>query len=215
MVDFIMRTIRANMDHEITIQKSRFICALSRVETEQEARDTIAARRKAHFDARHHCSAYILGQRGEIMRSSDDGEPAGTAGVPMLEVLKHREITNVVAVVTRYFGGIKLGAGGLVRAYSASVSAAIDAAEVVTRHELWKVTIKCDYVVAGALESALRLSPYQLLDVRYEESVEMDVAVEPSSVTQFESWLLQRANSVHHEVVGSVVLERSFEGGDF
>ena len=208
MVDFTMRTIHADMQHEIVVQKSRFICVLNRVDSEEDARETIAARRKAHFDASHHCSAYVLGERGEIMRSSDDGEPAGTAGVPMLEVLKHREMTNLVAVVTRYFGGTKLGAGGLVRAYGASVSAALDVAEIVSRHELTKITLSCDYTVVGALEAALRAGPCQFLDVRYGESVGLDVAVDPANMDEFESWLLQRHGSVRYEQVGSIIVER-------
>lgn len=119
-------TIKKDFIAEEEIKKSRFICHLKRVYTEEEARAFISEIKKEHHKANHNCSAFTLGERQEIQRSSDDGEPSGTAGVPMLEILKKREITNVCAVVTRYFGGIKLGAGGLIRAYAGSVGHALD-----------------------------------------------------------------------------------------
>ncbi|GAB7389907.1 YigZ family protein [Lactococcus garvieae] len=118
-------TIKKDFIAEEEIKKSRFICHLKRVYTEEEARAFISEIKKEHHKANHNCSAFTLGERQEIQRSSDDGEPSGTAGVPMLEILKKREITNVCAVVTRYFGGIKLGAGGLIRAYAGSVGHAL------------------------------------------------------------------------------------------
>lgn len=119
------KTIKVNGSVEEEIKKSRFICHLKRVETEEEAREFITQIKKEHYKANHNCSAFILGESSQIKRSSDDGEPSGTAGIPMLGVLEALELTNVVAVVTRYFGGIKLGAGGLIRAYAGSVSHAI------------------------------------------------------------------------------------------
>lgn len=119
------KTIKTDGIVEQDIKKSRFICHLKRVETEDDARDYIASIKKQHHKANHSCSAMIIGKKSEIKRSSDDGEPSGTAGVPMLTVLEKQELTNVVAVVTRYFGGIKLGAGGLIRAYAGSVADAI------------------------------------------------------------------------------------------
>lgn len=119
------KTIAKDGIVEEEIKKSRFICHLKRVETEEEARAYITSIKKQHHKANHSCSAMIIGQTSDIKRSSDDGEPSGTAGVPMLTVLEKQELTNVVAVVTRYFGGIKLGAGGLIRAYAGSVANAI------------------------------------------------------------------------------------------
>jgi len=110
------RTIRQDGETEIEIKKSRFICSLKRIQSEDEAKAFIQALKKEHWKANHHCSAYVLGENHEIQRSSDDGEPSGTAGVPILEVLKKNDLINMVAVVTRYFGGTKLGAGGLIRA---------------------------------------------------------------------------------------------------
>ena len=122
-----MRSIARDGSHELEIQRSRFLCSVARVETPEQAAEFIAAVRKQHWSATHNCSAFRVGPNAEEQRSSDDGEPAGTAGVPMLEVLTRRAITDTVAVVTRYFGGVKLGAGGLVRAYGRSVAEALDA----------------------------------------------------------------------------------------
>lgn len=144
------------IDSEIEIKRSRFLTRLRRVTSEEDARDVIAERRHAHFDARHHCSAFILGADARIARSSDDGEPAGTAGAPMLHILQHNALSDVVAVVTRYFGGIKLGAGGLVRAYSDAVAQAV--AAVGTREVMLTALLRVDVPMAeaGAVEAQLR-----------------------------------------------------------
>ncbi|WP_417511023.1 IMPACT family protein [Microbacterium sp.] len=149
-------TIARAVDHELVIKKSRFITHVAPVSLPEEADAVIAAVKKRAWDARHNCSAQVTGALGERARSSDDGEPSGTAGVPMLEVLKRRELTDVVAVVTRYFGGIKLGAGGLVRAYSSAVSEALDLATLVDRRVLAEVTITVDHVDAGRFDNVLR-----------------------------------------------------------
>ena len=119
------RTIKEDGQVQEEIKKSRFICHAKRVYSEEEARDFITAIKKEHYKATHNCSAFIVGERSEIKRTSDDGEPSGTAGVPMLGVLENHNLTNVCVVVTRYFGGIKLGAGGLIRAYAGSVALAV------------------------------------------------------------------------------------------
>lgn len=144
------------VDVELEIRRSRFLTRLRRVSTESAARAVVEERRSAHFDARHHCSAFVLGVDGRTARSSDDGEPAGTAGLPMLQVLQKNALTDVVAVVTRYFGGIKLGAGGLVRAYSDAVAAAVEAVGIreVRLSRLLRVDV--DYAEAGAYENQLR-----------------------------------------------------------
>ncbi len=119
------KTIKEDGVIQIDIKKSQFICHLKRVTSEEEARDFINTLKKEHYKANHNCSAFILGEQSSTKRSSDDGEPSGTAGVPMLTVLENHELTDVVAVVTRYFGGIKLGAGGLIRAYAGAVAEAV------------------------------------------------------------------------------------------
>ena len=138
-------TIKKDFIAEEEIKKSRFICHLKRVYTEEEARAFISEIKKEHHKANHNCSAFTLGDRQEIQRSSDDGEPSGTAGVPMLEILKKREITNVCAVVTRYFGGIKLGAGGLIRAYAGSVGHALDQVGLVKFVTQEQLILTLDY----------------------------------------------------------------------
>lgn len=138
-------TIKEDFTAEEEIKKSCFICHLKRVYTEEEARSFISEIKKEHHKANHNCSAFTLGDRQEIQRSSDDGEPSGTAGVPMLEILKKREITNVCAVVTRYFGGIKLGAGGLIRAYAGSVGHALDQVGLVKFVTQEQLILTLDY----------------------------------------------------------------------
>lgn len=149
-------TIARAVDHELVIKKSRFITHIAPVASPDEADAVIAAIKKSAWDARHNCAAQVTGALGDRARSSDDGEPSGTAGVPMLEVLRRRELTDVVAVVTRYFGGIKLGAGGLVRAYSSAVSEALDFAQLVDRRELAEVAVRVDHGDAGRFDNLLR-----------------------------------------------------------
>ena len=186
-----MRTIRRSGEFELEVKKSRFLCALARVRSEAEAREFVQARRKLHHDARHHCPAFVLGDRGETQKSSDDGEPAGTAGVPMLEVLRRNEITNAVAVVTRYFGGVLLGAGGLVRAYGGAVAAGLDHVGLVERRPVRIVSTTVDYLQAGKLENDLRSSGHQVADVDYGEQVRFDIGVGESQVAEFETWLAE------------------------
>lgn len=149
-------TIAAPVEHELVIKKSRFIARVEPVTSVDEADAVIARLRKQWWDARHNCSAMVTGLLGDQARSSDDGEPSGTAGVPMLEVLRRRELTDVVAVVTRYFGGVKLGAGGLVRAYSSAVSEALDLASPVHRQSLTQVMFDVSHADAGRYDNLLR-----------------------------------------------------------
>lgn len=167
-------TIRADVVHEIEIKRSRFITYLRRVESEEAARELVAELRKSHFDARHHCTAFVLGADRDVQRSNDDGEPSGTAGAPMLEALTRREthdggadLSDIVAVVVRYFGGVLLGAGGLVRAYSESVSAALDQAPLVRRQRMSLYDVVAEMAVAPRLENDLRTSGHTVLGVDY------------------------------------------------
>src|SRR5690242_17539668 len=150
------RTISGHASAEIVVERSRFLCDVVRVEDEMSARGVIEQARRDHWDARHHCSAYILGPGRTLERSNDDGEPPGTGGNPMLEVLRGRELSDVVAVVTRWFGGTLLGTGGLSRAYADAARAAIESATLVQRveQELCEVTV--DLAAAGRLEHELR-----------------------------------------------------------
>lgn len=185
------RSVRRSGELELVVKKSRFICALSRVAHEGEARAFIQGRRKKYFTARHHCSAYVLGPHADVQKSSDDGEPAGTAGVPMLEVLRKRNLTDTVAVVTRYFGGVKLGAGGLIRAYGSAVADAVDAVGVIERRPVLVVSTMVDHLLGGKLENELRGSPYQVRDVRYTDNVRFELSVAEAELPEFEAWLAE------------------------
>ena len=160
---------------ELEIRRSRFITVLHRTGDEDQARRVLAGLRKEFYDARHHCSAFVLGPDRNVQRSNDDGEPSGTAGAPMLEGLLKREtapgvtdLSDVTAVVVRYFGGILLGAGGLVRAYSESVSAALDEARMVRRRRMRLCAVAVPHTAAGRLENDLRAAGYLMADTSYE-----------------------------------------------
>lgn len=169
-------TLAAGPDfrHELEIKRSRFITVLRRAATEDQARDLVAGLRREFHDARHHCSAFIIGPDRGIQRSSDDGEPSGTAGIPMLEALAKREtapgvadLSDVSAVVVRYFGGILLGAGGLVRAYSESVSSALSLAPLVRRSRLRVCAVDVPHAAAGRLENDLRAAGFTMAPTSY------------------------------------------------
>lgn len=165
------RTIQENGIHEIEIKKSRFICHLKRVETEEEAQAFIDEIKKEHWKATHNCSAYTLGMNDAIQRAQDDGEPSGTAGVPMLEIFLKKELKNVAAVVTRYFGGTKLGAGGLIRAYGGSVNEAVKEIGIVERQLQQLIDVTVDYSSSGKVEHALREAGYTVQDTTYAEHI--------------------------------------------
>ncbi|MWA05975.1 YigZ family protein [Actinomadura sp. LD22] len=186
-----MRMIKGGGSRELEIRRSRFVCTLARAADEDEAVRFLARHRRAHRDATHNCSAYVVGEHGEITKSSDDGEPAGTAGIPMLEVLVRRGLTGTVAVVTRYFGGVKLGAGGLVRAYGQAVSEAVDAVGVVELRPVLTVTVRVEHALAGRFLGDLHGRGAQPSDVRYGAAVEADVAVPLAEVEAFEAWAAQ------------------------
>ena len=162
---------------EIEVKRSRFLCTVERVADEAAARAVVERLRRQHWDARHHCSALVLGPSGDVQRSSDDGEPAGTAGAPMLEVLRGREVSDVVVVVTRWFGGVLLGAGGLVRAYGDAVRAGLD--EVGTQRRVLMVEheLTVSHADAGRLESELRSRGVEVLDAAYAEQVTLRLGV--------------------------------------
>lgn len=194
--------------HEIEIKKSRFICHLFRVTDEQQARTHIEAVRKEHWNANHNCTAWIIGEGQANQRSSDDGEPSGTAGMPMLEVLRRREITDTLAIVTRYFGGTMLGAGGLIRAYGGSVSEALDAIGVVERVPLAVVEIVADYETAGRLENAIRARELNLANVDYGTDVAFELVMPPTEVAPIQTWVQELTNG---DVGATIVGERFVE----
>lgn len=166
-----MPRIKQETINEIIIEKSRFITYLNRAESEIDAKNYIAYIKKLHPDATHHCSAFIYGKNDEYQRSSDDGEPSGTAGVPMLECLRKNNMQDIVAVVVRYFGGIKLGAGGLIRAYSKSVSSALIEAQLVEVRDMQEYICEFSYDLIGQLDYYFAKNQIQVIDKSYEEKV--------------------------------------------
>ena len=183
------RTVAREDVHEVEINKSRFLCTLAPAATEQEAQEVIQRVRKEHPTANHNCYAYVIGADGDVQKASDDGEPGGTAGVPMLQMLVRREVRYVVAVVTRYFGGVKLGAGGLIRAYGGAVGEALDALGTVTRRRFRLATVTVDHQRAGKLENDLRATGRVVRDVRYAEAVTIEVGLPEADVAAFRGWL--------------------------
>lgn len=185
-------TIKNDVTFEETIKKSRFICHLKRVTTEAAARDFITAVKKQHHKANHNVSAFTLGDRLEIQRSSDDGEPSGTAGVPMLEILKKREITNVVTVVTRYFGGIKLGAGGLIRAYAGSVNHALDAVGLVQILAQTQLDLQLDYGLYDHVVRFLTSTGLAIADSSFTDRVAITIFVNTADLETVEASLIDQ-----------------------
>ncbi|WUI03261.1 IMPACT family protein [Spirillospora sp. NBC_00431] len=186
-----MRTIKQPGTRELEIRRSRFVCTLARAAGQDEAIRFLDRHRRAHRDATHNCTAYVVGDHGEITKSSDDGEPAGTAGIPMLEVLVRRGLTGTVAIVTRYFGGVKLGAGGLVRAYGQAVAGTVDAVGVVELCPVVTVTVGVEHALAGRFLGDLHARGAAPGDVRYGRDVEADVAVPVADLNAFEAWAAQ------------------------
>lgn len=188
------RTIAAARSHEIVVKKSRFICSLFRTASEEAARDAIDECKRTYWDANHNCSAYRIGLNGRYQRSNDDGEPAGTAGAPMLAVLTHRDLTDTLAVVTRYFGGTLLGAGGLIRAYGHAVTETVDLVGIVERRPVALISVAADFANAGRLENALRAGGFQLGEVAYGADVTFELRMNESEIAAFEFWLGEATN---------------------
>lgn len=160
---------------EIIEKKSRFIANVAPVKTEEEAQAFVEKIKKEHYNARHNCYAYIVGENSEYQKFSDDGEPGGTAGRPIFDVLKGEELTNTVVVVTRYFGGILLGTGGLVRAYSKSAKEGVLAAEIAEMLLLREVRVECDYSLLGKVQYEIAQEGHILKDTLYTDKVELIV----------------------------------------
>lgn len=183
------RTVARAGDHEIEVDRSRFLCALAPVPDERRAQEFVREARERHPSATHHCFAYVIGADAGVQRASDDGEPSGTAGPPMLQMLLRRDLRYVVAVVTRYFGGVKLGAGGLIRAYGSAVGRTLDilGTETLRRHRL--VTIVVGHERAGRLENELRGAGRAVREVRHAEEVTIEIALPESDLPAFRAWL--------------------------
>ena len=188
------KTIKENGQVEEEIKKSRFICQVKRVESEEETRDFINTIKKEHYKATHNCSAFILGEKSEIKRTSDDGEPSGTAGVPMLGVLESHQLTNLCVVVTRYFGGIKLGAGGLIRAYAGSVALAVKEIGLVEIKEQVGLRLQLSYSQYQEYANFLKSENLMEFDTEFTDSVATTIFVNKEDQNRIEEGLIEFFN---------------------
>ncbi|MFB5266954.1 YigZ family protein [Paenibacillus enshidis] len=183
------RTVRNAGQKEIVIKKSRFIGHVRPVEHEEEAVAFIEEIKKLHWNATHNCSAYMIGERDEIQKQSDDGEPSGTAGKPILEVIRNQGLKNVAIVVTRYFGGIMLGAGGLIRAYTDGAVVAIEAGEAITRVLHREVFVELDYTWLGKVENELRNRGIRMGNTDFTDKVKLTCLPLNGEAEAFKLWM--------------------------
>lgn len=203
-------TVKGEGQHEIVIQKSRFIAHVTRAETEEDAQAFIQKIKKEYWNATHNCSAYIIGENDQIQKANDDGEPSGTAGVPILEVLKKRHLKDTVVVITRYFGGIKLGAGGLIRAYGKATTEGLAATGIVERKLTRIMSTTIDYTWLGKIENELRSSIYTIKEIHYLDKVEIETYVEEGEKQAFMDWMVELTAGQGEILKGEVVyIEKS------
>lgn len=202
-----MYTISRDYRNEIVIEKSRFICTLKKVANEAEAQEFIKAIKKEFWDATHNCSAYIVDDLAQ--RSSDDGEPSGTAGIPMLEVLRKNKLVGTAAVVTRYFGGIKLGAGGLVRAYSGSVAGALKECGIAEKILMSRFSFLYDVNSVGRILNILyQQDLFEIADVEYNLRAKIILKMQDVQKSAAEAWLTEHLNMpIELELEGSEYAE--------
>lgn len=179
---------------ELVEKKSRFIADIRPVKTEEEALAFVEETRKKYWDARHHCYAYIIGDRGQTARCSDDGEPSQTAGKPMMDVLSGEELHDVCAVVTRYFGGTLLGTGGLVRAYSGALKEGLKDCVVVEKKLALKLEVESDYTGVGKIQYIAAQAGIDTLDTRYTDRVEFEFLVPVAEEGRFIAKLTEGTN---------------------
>jgi len=185
-------TIFESTRKEIVIEKSRFICTLSKVHNDAEAQEFIKKMKKQYWDATHNCSAYVIGQNSVAERSNDDGEPSGTAGLPMLEVLRKNSLYDVAAVVTRYFGGVKLGAGGLIRAYTMSVAEAVKKAGLAEVVEMGHFSFLWNVADVGKVLNVIyRQQLFTVEDVVYEQRAKLKLLLPVGEKDRVEEWLTE------------------------
>ena len=205
-----MKVLLETTSAEIVEKKSRFIANVFYVENEDEAATRLNETRKKYYDAKHNCYAYLLGKNGESMKSSDDGEPQGTAGHPMLDILKGENLTNCIAIVTRYFGGTLLGTGGLVRAYSDSLKAAIKNVKFSNIYDGFEVDFSVNYDDFGKVENIVQninqdvtgdnFNPIISLDKSFEENVKLKYLIDKSEFNKFKQ-------NINNLTKGKVILE--------
>lgn len=184
-------TVKGYGEHELIINKSRFVASINRATTEEEAQNFIHEIKKKYRDATHNCSAYLIGEQDHIQKANDDGEPSGTAGVPILEVLKKKKLKDTVVVITRYYGGIKLGAGGLIRAYGKTTSEGLSATGLVERKLMQLMHTTIDYTLLGKVENEVRSSSYIIDNIQYQENVQVDVLISEKDKENYLHWIIE------------------------
>ena len=189
------KTIYAGGEGEITEKKSRFIATVRLVEKEEDALAFIEEMKKKYWDARHNCYAYSIGEHREFTRCSDDGEPSGTAGRPMLDVILGEDIYNVAVVVTRYFGGVLLGTGGLVRAYSGAVQEGLKNSTVITKYLGVKLSVTTDYNGVGKLQYLFGQKEIPILSADYTDKVVFTVLVESSRIQEIKKAITEATSA--------------------
>ena len=188
------KTVHCGREAEIIEKKSRFIATVKPVKTEEEAIAFIESLKKKYWNATHNCFAYVIGERFQIQRCSDDGEPSGTAGKPMLDVLLGEEIHDTAVVVTRYFGGTLLGTGGLVRAYQSATKAGLEASTVITKMHGQKVAIQTDYTGLGKIQYILGQKGLTILNSEYTDKVVVEVLLPEEVIKQVVSEITEGTN---------------------
>lgn len=207
------KTIKKEAEAEIVEKKSRFLAAAKPILTEQEALDFIAEKKARFYDATHNVYAYILSENN-IARFSDDGEPSGTAGMPVLEVMKKEGLTDLVVVVTRYFGGTLLGAGGLIRTYGKSAKEGIYAAGITERVYCHDIVIEAGYEWLGKLRHMVETGGYLLGAIDYAEQIQMHVHVRYDLLARFQKELTELSNGIlHAQECGCFYVDREISGG--
>ncbi|WP_304128408.1 YigZ family protein [Gemella sanguinis] len=187
-------TIKEDSYDEFVEKKSTFITHLIRINSEEEARDFIQKMKKKHYDATHVCSCYVVGDNNEITRANDDGEPSGTAGAPMLDVLVKNNIKNVCATVIRYYGGTKLGTGGLVRAYGGGVINALKNATLVERKDAFEIKLEIDYSLNGKIEYEIDKTNFIVNNIDYTDKLVYTIYVMQEDYSNFETWIANLTN---------------------
>lgn len=197
---------------EITEKKSRFIATVKPVESEDEAVSFINETKKKYWDARHNCSAFVIGKRQELTRCSDDGEPAGTAGRPMLDVLLKENIHNAAVVVTRYFGGGLLGTGGLVRAYQQATKAGLSASEIIEKKEGAVLFIRTDYTGIGRLQYLFAQEKITVMDTAYEADVLVKAVIPENDKKRIEKTIIEQTNGTAKLEWGDEVTFAEYDG---
>lgn len=198
---------------EITEKKSRFIATVRPVESEDEAVRFINETKKKYWDARHNCSAFVIGKRQELTRCSDDGEPAGTAGRPMLDVLLKENIHNAAVVVTRYFGGVLLGTGGLVRAYQQATKAGLSASEIIEKKDGAVLFIRTDYTGIGRLQYLFAQEKITVMDTAYEADVLVKAVIPENDKKRIEKTIIEQTNGTAKLEWGDEVTFAEYDGG--